>query len=95
MPSTPSFARPSITASRDFGLAVDGRGVDVLFGITAHLRHGLIDDWALLGLDLRVGKEQRRVEVAEEQPLGEAELLRSGEEQLFGLLLLLFHLLAW
>src|SRR5205814_7938 len=45
-----------------------------------------------LGAELRVGEQERGVEVADEQPLGEAERLRAGEEQLLGLLLLLGEL---
>ena len=43
-------------------------------------------------LELGIGKEQRRVEVAEEQALGEAERLRAGEQQFLGLLVLLVDL---
>ena len=53
---------------------------------------GLIDDGPLLVPDLGIGEQQRGVEVAEEQGLGEAERLRAGEEQLLGLLLLLLDL---
>ena len=51
-----------------------------------------IDARLLFRLELRIGEKQRRVEMAEEQGLGEAQRLRAGEEQFLGLLFLLVKL---
>ena len=72
---------------RDVGVAVDGGGVDVLLGEAAHLGDGLRPRRRCSSrLELGIGEEQRGVEVAEEQALGEAQRLRAGEEQFLGLL---------
>src|SRR5205823_3702449 len=43
-------------------------------------------------IELRIWKKQRSLEMTEEQPLGKAELLRTGEQEFLGLLFLLFDL---
>src|SRR4029079_7998075 len=77
---------------RDLGVAVDLLRVDAAVAEAAHLGEHLLGDGPLFGLQLRVGEQQGGVEVAEEQPLGEAERLRAGEEQFLGLLFLLLDL---
>ena len=52
-----------------------------------HLGDGLVDRIAFLRADLRIGKHEVRVEMAEEERLGEAELFLVGEEKLLGLFL--------
>ena len=76
----------------DGGVAIDGAGVDVLGAKAAHLGDlavrlvlaGAVEQW--------VRKQQRRLETAEEQPLGETERLWSGEKEFFRLFFLPFDL---
>ena len=51
----------------------------MLLAILAHLRDGLLDDCPFLWLELRVGEDERCVEVSEEQALGEPERLLAGK----------------
>src|SRR5262249_48733896 len=64
----------------------------VLVAELADLGDGAVGLCALGGGEHGVGEEELRVEVPEEQALGEAERLRAGEEQLLRLLPLLFDL---
>jgi hypothetical protein len=77
---------------RNLGIAVDGGGVDVFFGIATHLVHGAGGFFVLFTAQRGIGKQQRGVEMAEEQTLGEAKRLRTGEKEFFGLLTLFIDL---
>ncbi len=73
-------------------VAIDGGAVDAAFAEAADFGDRLIDLAALFGWQVGVGEQQGTVEVAVEEALGKAERLRSGEQQLLSLLLLLCHL---
>src|SRR5262249_34974952 len=78
---------------RNLGVAIDSHRVELGVGEAAQLGDRLFDRLTFLQLDLRVREDQGRIEMTEEQPLGEATRLRPGEQQLLRLLLLLFQLL--
>src|SRR5262249_53910541 len=65
---------------------------DLLRHEAAHFINGAVHFRLLGGVELRIGEQQRPIEVAEEESLGKAERLRSGEEYFFRLSLLLLEL---
>src|SRR5262249_25388534 len=72
--------------------AVDRCRVDLLRHEAAHFINGAVHFRLLGSVELRIGEQQRPIEVAEEESLGKAERLRSRKEDFFRLSLLLLEL---
>ena len=92
MPRTPSLPSPATTS---FGMIASRSMAAASMCSSQYLRTSSSDrvgDLALLGGQLRVGEQERRLELAQEQPLGEAQRVLLGEEQFLGLLALLIDL---
>ena len=64
---------------RNFSVAIDGGRVHLLREKTLQLGHGPLDFRPLGGAELRIRRQQCALELAEEQALGEAELLFFGK----------------
>src|SRR5262249_55872751 len=84
--------QPVDDGTRNVGVAVNGRRVDLLRHEVAHLVNGAVHLRLLGGVELRIWEQQGSIEVAEEESLGKAERLRSGKEYFFRLPLLLLEL---
>ena len=86
------FAKTIDHRLRNVLLAIDRRGIDSFVAKLTHLGNGLIDGRLHGRWKLRIRKYVLGAEVPEKHALGEAEVFRTGEQQLLGLFLLLFEL---
>src|SRR5205807_1963913 len=79
---------------RNFGLPIDGGGVDMLVAIATDVGHPLGDLFLLGLIHLGVRIDLRGVKSSEEKTVGERGLLRPREEYFLGLADLLLPVLS-